>query len=77
MARGRCTFRQRDVTAAIKAVRKAGESVARIEVGPEGVTVITGTPEPPAPEPGGLTEEDRERFRDALRSKKPGARKAP
>lgn len=32
MARGSCTFRQRDLTAAVTAVRKAGCSVARVEV---------------------------------------------
>ena len=32
MPRAPCTFRQRDVTAALKAVRDAGVDVARIEI---------------------------------------------
>ena len=70
MARGRSTFRQRDVTAAIKAVRRAGESVARVEVDPTGnVTVHTGTPEED-PGSGVTTDEDWERFKNVIRSKK-------
>jgi hypothetical protein len=43
MARGACTFRQRDVTAAVKAVVDAGVKVARVEVGKDGkVVVIAG-----------------------------------
>ena len=36
MSRGECTFRQRDVTAALKAVRDAGVEVARVEIDKEG-----------------------------------------
>lgn len=43
MARGRCTFKQRDVTAAIRAVTKAGIEVSRIEIDPAGkIVVLTG-----------------------------------
>jgi hypothetical protein len=40
MARDPLTFRQRDVTAAIKAVKAAGYSVARIEIDRDGKIVI-------------------------------------
>jgi hypothetical protein len=43
MARGQCTFRQGDVTKAVKAVIAAGIEVARVEVGPDGrIVVVTG-----------------------------------
>jgi len=42
MARARSTFRQRDVTAALKAARAGGLKVARIEVRQDGVTIIAG-----------------------------------
>ena len=43
--RGACTFRQRDVAAAIRAARDAGLSVARVEIGKDGqITVVAGTP---------------------------------
>ena len=46
MARDRLTFRQRDVTAAIKAVKAAGETIARIEIHKGGgVTVVPGKPQ--------------------------------
>lgn len=42
MARGTCTFKQRDVQAAVKAVRAAGCEVDRVEIGKDGkITVIT------------------------------------
>jgi|HubBroStandDraft_6_1064221.scaffolds.fasta_scaffold269225_2 hypothetical protein len=45
MSRGRCAFKQRDVTRAVKAVAKAGVSVARVEVDKEGrIIVIAGKP---------------------------------
>lgn len=40
MARGNCTFRQRDLTAAVKAVSKAGVDIARIEIGRDGKIII-------------------------------------
>lgn len=40
MARGASTFRQRDVSAAIKATTAAGLPVARVEVDKEGTIVI-------------------------------------
>jgi hypothetical protein len=43
MARGECTFRQRDVTAALKAARDAGAEVARVEIDRDGrIVVIMG-----------------------------------
>jgi hypothetical protein len=50
MSRGPTTFRQRDITAAVKAVTAAGYQVVRVEVDKVGkITVITtrGTLEPP------------------------------
>ena len=46
MPRAPCTFRQRDVTAALKAVRDAGVDVARVEIDikDKKITVITGKP---------------------------------
>jgi hypothetical protein len=42
-----CTFRQRDVRAAIKAARDAGVQVARVEVGTDGkITLLLGEAEP-------------------------------
>ena len=40
MAKGACTFRQRDVTAAVKAVVAAGIEVARVEIDKAGKMVI-------------------------------------
>lgn len=36
MPRDRLTFRQRDVTAAIKAVERSGHKVARVRIGQDG-----------------------------------------
>lgn len=48
MARGPLTFRQRDVVAAIKAVRRAGVEVGRIEIGKDGkIVVVTSVAEAP------------------------------
>jgi hypothetical protein len=45
MSRGPTTFRQRDVTAAVRAARAAGIEVARVEVDRSGkITVIAGQP---------------------------------
>lgn len=41
MARGRCTFRQQDVTRALRAAQAAGIDVERYEIEPDGkITVI-------------------------------------
>jgi hypothetical protein len=43
MARSPCTFRQRDAEALVRAVRKGGCEVARVEVDRDGkIVVITG-----------------------------------
>ncbi len=45
MPRGPCRFRQRDLTAAVKAVVAAGFEVARIEVSKDGrMVVVPGKP---------------------------------
>jgi len=45
MSRGPSTFRQRDLTAAVKAVVAAGQSVARVEVDKAGrISIIIGVP---------------------------------
>ena len=47
--RGPATFRQRDVKAAIRAVRAAGEDVAGVEIDGDGrIRVIVGTTAMPA-----------------------------
>jgi hypothetical protein len=54
MSRGACTFRQRDVSAAIKAARDAGVEIARVEIDKDGrITITVGKPAdspPVAPE---------------------------
>jgi hypothetical protein len=69
MPRERRAFRQGDVTAVVRAVEKAGKSVARVEVDPEGtVTVFTGSPED---SPDDTRKEHlAEKFHDALRQKR-------
>jgi hypothetical protein len=44
MARDRLSFRQRDVTAAVKAVRDAGVSIADVWIRKDGVHIIPGEP---------------------------------
>jgi hypothetical protein len=46
MARARCTFRKRDLTAALEAVVAAGCEVARAEIDPAGkIVVVIGKPQ--------------------------------
>jgi hypothetical protein len=53
MPRGQCTFKQSDVTKAVKAVVAAGVQVARVEVDKEGrIVVVAGQ--------AGVLEEGRE-----------------
>jgi hypothetical protein len=54
MARAPSTFRQQDVTRAVKAVAAAGVHISRIEIDKMGKIVIV-TKEPPG-EPGEMTE---------------------
>lgn len=43
MPRARCTFRQADLTRAIKAARAAGAEVQQIEIAPDGrIILVTG-----------------------------------
>ena len=45
MGHGPCTFKQRDVIAAVKAARAAGVEVARVEVDKDGkIIVVAGKP---------------------------------
>jgi len=45
MPRERLTFRQRDVAAALRAVRQAGLQVKEVKITPDGeISVITGSP---------------------------------
>jgi len=47
MARRPCTFKQQDVTRALRATVAAGVEVRRLEIAPDGkITVIMGPPEP-------------------------------
>jgi hypothetical protein len=46
MSRDRLTFRQRDLTAALKAAKDAGVTVRRIEVRKDAVVLIPGELEP-------------------------------
>jgi hypothetical protein len=46
MSRGPLRFRQHDVERALKALRAAGVSIARVEIGTEGVVIIPGEPAP-------------------------------
>ena len=40
MGHGRCTFREVDLTRALRAARKAGENVARAEIARDGKIVL-------------------------------------
>jgi hypothetical protein len=54
MARAPSTFRQQDVTRAVKAVTAAGVHIARIEIDKSGkIVIITGDP---TDQPGEMTE---------------------
>lgn len=47
MTRGACTFRRRDVIAAIRAVEAAGHKVERVEIGKDGrISIITAQGQP-------------------------------
>jgi hypothetical protein len=49
MPRGQCTFRQGDVTKAVKGVVAAGVQIARVEIDPTGkIVILTGGNEPVA-----------------------------
>jgi hypothetical protein len=53
MPRGNCTFKQRDLQAALKAVGKSGAAVARVEVKPDGtIVVVMGDPPATVPDIG-------------------------
>jgi hypothetical protein len=46
VARSPSPFRESDVTRAIRAAKKAGVEIARVEIEPGKITVIVGKPEP-------------------------------
>jgi hypothetical protein len=50
MSRGECTFRQRDVTAALRAARNAGAEVARVEIDKGKIIIVIGKPNEAMPE---------------------------
>ena len=59
MSRGECTFRQRDVTAALRAARDAGAEVARVEIDKGKIIIVMGKPNEAMPEgQGGANEWD-------------------
>jgi len=60
MARGPCTFRQQDVTRALRATLAAGIEVQRIEIDKDGkIVVVTGKPQEPRDKSTGSNEWDR------------------
>jgi hypothetical protein len=53
MARGPCTFKQQDVTRALRATIAAGVEVARVEIEASGkIVLVTGKASEPAAEQG-------------------------
>jgi len=59
VSRGPATFKQRDLTAAVKAVVAAGCEVARVEIGKDGkIVVITSKPTAPIADPNAINEWD-------------------
>jgi hypothetical protein len=45
MSRRQCTFKQRDVTKAVKAIVAAGVQIERVEVGKDGkIVIVTAKP---------------------------------
>jgi hypothetical protein len=61
MARTAATFRQRDVTRAVRATLAAGVKVSRIEIDPVTgkIVIVSGTPEKAAETEGEANEWDR------------------
>jgi hypothetical protein len=59
MARGPCTFKQQDVTRALRATVAAGIAVQRIEINRDGkIIVVTGQQQEPSAERQGGNEWD-------------------
>lgn len=72
MARGPATFRERDVTAAIRAAIKAGQEVYRVEIGKGGeIRIITSREAVPATPAGNPWDEVFDEDDVALRSRIP------
>lgn len=45
-----CTFRQRDLAAALRALKQTGHEVSQVRVDPDGkICIVTGAPEPAEP----------------------------
>jgi hypothetical protein len=60
MARGPCTFKQQDVTRALRAAVAAGVEVQRFEIDKDGkIVVVTGKSQEPVAEGRGENEWDR------------------
>jgi hypothetical protein len=57
MPRAPSTFRQRDVTRAVKAVTAAGVGIARVEIDREGRIIIIAASTSQTPEQGGEANE--------------------
>jgi hypothetical protein len=69
MARGDCTFRQRDLTAAIKAARNAGIENVRVEISRDGKIVVTANT--PTKQPADVVERTNSRRRSKKRELQP------